>query len=78
MSIFDRNPDENGKYIRRIRNEVQAKFFPGNTERYVPFCNNWVCTGYIVRRNGKLMFDFNECIAPSGYDVFVPEEDEKI
>lgn len=75
-SVFDRNPDKHGKYIRYIRNEVHAKNFPGSPERYVPFCKNWICSGYIVRCNGKMMFDFNECIAPKGYTTFIPEEDE--
>ena len=75
-SVFDRNPDKNGKYIRYIRNEFRAKFFPGNQEKYVPFCPNWVCSGYIVKYNGKMLFDFNECIAPKGYSKFIPEEDE--
>jgi len=75
-SIFDRNPDKNGKYIRYVRNETKAKFFPGDPERYVPFCNNWVCKGYIVRIKGKLMFKFKECIAPKGFDVYTSEDDE--
>lgn len=76
ISVFDREPDKHGKYTRYIRNEVKAKFMHGSSERYVPFCRNWVCSGYIVRHNGKLMFEFNECIAPKGYTRFVPEEDE--
>ena len=64
ISVFDRKPDERGKYVRYIRNELNAKMFPGSKERLVPFCHNWACSGYIVRRNGKLMFDFNECICP--------------
>ncbi len=75
-SVFDRNPDKNGKYTRYIRSETNAKFMPGSPERYVPFCRNWVCNGYIVRRNGKMMFDFNECIAPDGYDMLIHKEDE--
>ena len=74
-SVFDRNPDKNGKYIRYIRSETKAKFHPGSPERYVPFCKNWVCSGYIVRCNGKLMFDFNECIAPNGYCTFKEENE---
>jgi hypothetical protein len=76
ISVFDRKPDKNGRHTRYIRNATNAKFMPGSPERYVPFCHNWVCSGYIVRRNGKMMFDFNECIAPKGYDTFIPEEDE--
>lgn len=76
FSVFDRKPGKDGKYVRYVRNETKAKFHPGSTERYVPFCNNWVCSGYIVRRNGKLMFDFNECIAPEGYGTFILDDDE--
>lgn len=76
ISVFDRNPDKNGKYTRYIRSETNAKFHPGSQERYVPFCNNWICDGYIVKRNGKMMFDFNECIAPEGYDTYISNEDE--
>ena len=76
IAVFDRNPDKNGKYTRRVRSISNAKFMPGDPERYVPFCNNWICSGYLVRRNYKLMFDFNECISPKGYDKFISEEDE--
>ena len=76
ISVFNRNPDKTGKYIRHIRSESYSKFFPGDPERYVPFCHNWICNGYIVRHNGKMMFDFNECIAPKGYDTDIPEKDE--
>ena len=75
-SVFDRKPDKNGRYTRYIRNESYAKAFPGSPERYVPFCRNWVCSGYIVRRNGKMMFDFNECLYPQGYGTFMSEENE--
>ena len=76
LSVFNRKPNKNGKYIRYIRSESNAKFMPGSPDVYVPFCNNWVCNGYIVRHNGKMMFDFNECLHPQGYDTFVSEEDE--
>lgn len=75
-SVWDKKPDKKGRYTRYIRNEVSAKFMPGNPERYVPFCKNWICSGYIIRHNGKMMFDFNECIAPNGYGVFINENDE--
>ena len=75
QTVFDKTPDKNGKCTRYIRNETKAKFLPGDPDRYVPFCNNWVCSGYIVRRDGKLMFDFNECIAPQGYTVIQIEDE---
>ena len=76
VSVFSRERDDKGNYVRYIRNASQCKFFPGNKEKLVPFCDNWICSGYIVRKDGKLMFDFNECISPKGYDTFVPDEDD--
>ena len=75
IAVFERKPDNTGRYVRYIRNESQCKFFPGNPEVLVPFCNNWVCSGYIVKRDGKLMFDFKECIAPKGYNVIKIDDD---
>lgn len=75
-TVFNKVPDKNGKYTRYIRNETKAKFHPGDPDRYVPFCRNWVCSGHIVRRNGKLMFDFNECIAPQGYAIAQISDDD--
>lgn len=69
VSVFDRIPNKKGKQVRYIRSLSDAKFMPGSQDRYVPFCNNWICSGYIVRHNGKMMFDFNECIKPKGYDT---------
>lgn len=76
ISVFSRTPDKNNKYIRYIRSETQCKFFPGNKEKLVPFCKNWVCTGYIVKRNNQLQFEFHECITPNGYDVMIKPIDE--
>lgn len=75
-SIFSKVPDKKGKYIRLIRSDWDCKFSDGNMEMYVPFCNNWVCSGHIIRRNNILMFDFNECIAPKGYTVMKIQEDK--
>lgn len=75
-SVFSKEPDKKGRYTRYIRSETNAKFMAGSQERYVPFCHNWVCSGYIVRRDSKLMFELNECIAPQGYTIMEPEEDE--
>lgn len=73
--VFSKEPGKYG-YTRYIRNESRCKFFPGDKEVYVPFCPNWICTGYVVKHKGKLMFEFNDCIAPYGYDVLTINEDD--
>ena len=76
ISVFDKIPNKFGKYVRYIRNELKAKFFPGSQEKYVPFCPNWICNGHIIKRDGVMLFNFNECILPEGYKAFIPEDDE--
>ena len=74
-TVFSRATDERGNYIRYIRDELKSKVHPGDPNRYVPFCHNWICSGYIIMRNCKLMFKFNECIAPKGYAIAQIEDE---
>lgn len=76
ITVFSKNKNEHGHYVRYIRNASYCKFFPGSEETLVPFCPNWICSGYIVRQNGKLMFEFNDCICPDGYNTFEKDDDE--
>lgn len=73
MQVFTRVPEDevNGtkRYIRIIRSEAQCRYFPGSKERFVPFCRNWVCSGYLVNVNNKIMFKLQECITP--YSQFI-------
>lgn len=77
VSVFDRTPDKNGRYTRYIRNESYCKIHPGSPERYVPFCKNWICDGYLIKRNGVIMFDFHDCMYPKGYtDLDINREED--
>ena len=63
--VFTRTPEDRGiKYIMFIRSESQCRWFPGDKNRLVPFCRNWVCSGYLVNVNNKIMFKLQECITP--------------
>lgn len=62
--VFSKTKDEHGKYIRFIRNKIQSLFFPGSSDNFVPFSNNWVINGYIVKINGKEYFDFVDLVCP--------------
>ena len=76
ISVFSRVPEKDGKYMRWIRDEHKAKVHPGDPQKYTPFCHNWVCKGFIIKRGGKILFDFKECIAPKGYVVANMLDDE--
>lgn len=75
-SIFSRERDEHGNYVRIIRREDRYKHFTANKDRFVPFCHNWICSGRIVKHAGKLMFEFKDCIAPKGYKIAVINDDD--
>lgn len=76
-TVFSRNVDNNGRRIRFIRNESDAKYMPGLPERYIPFASNWVVEGYIVRDNGIIKFDFKCLVGIYGYnaDITYLEDD---
>lgn len=75
-TVFTREVDKHGKRTRYIRSEANAKFIPGDPNRYIPFAHNWVVKGHIARENGILKFDFDDIITIKGYDVFINDEDE--
>lgn len=68
-TVFLRNLDKNGRRIRIIRNERDAKFHPGFKEQYIPFAPNWVVKGYLIKENGVMYFHFKDLIGINGYVV---------
>lgn len=66
-TVFRREPDAQGRYIRIIRNKENAKFFPGLPEQYIPFAPNWIVKGYIVKSGIKQLFDFTTLVGIDGY-----------
>lgn len=75
-SIFTKTKDKYGKYTRIIRDKFTSIVFPGDVERYVPFCPNWVVEGYICRINGKLVFEFHDIITVEGYSLYIKDVNE--
>lgn len=64
--IFLNKPAKDGKYLQVIRTEDKAKLFPGDPNNYIPFYPKWICTGHIVKKEMKYLFEFKECIMPEG------------
>lgn len=66
-TVFRREPDSQGRYIRIVRNKENAKFFPGLQEQYIPFAPNWIVKGYIVKVGLNKQFDFTSLVGIDGY-----------
>lgn len=68
-TVFLRNTDKEGRYVRIIRSKENAKFFPGLSEQYVPFAPNWIVKGYIVKVGLIKQFDFVSLVGIDGYST---------
>lgn len=74
-TVFLKKKGKHG-FVRIIRDEYKAKFYPGVSERYIPFVEHWVVKGWIVKSEGILMFRFKDLVTIEGYNVFTNEEEE--
>jgi len=61
--VFSKTKSEHG-YVCYIRSKEKAMNFPGLNHQYSALCENWLCSGYVVRSGGKLMFELKEVISP--------------
>ena len=57
--IFYKQKGEHG-YVRVIRNPHDARFRSADKNIFVPFAPNIVITGYVVKIDNKMMFDFKD------------------
>lgn len=77
--IFTRVGQRNRQYISLILNETDRIFRKADPNRYVPFCHNWICSCWIVRKDGKVYAKFNRILTLVGhsYNVkrLIDEED---
>lgn len=64
LIVFSKKLDKNGKPICIYRSETEARYSPGIPRQYTPFCENYVYSGYIVKKSGKHYFDMKEVIGP--------------
>ena len=55
--VFGRNKDEYGRNVCYIRDKRFCTFHPGLPSQYTTIVEKEVCSGYVVRINGKLYFD---------------------
>lgn len=60
LRVFDKKKDKKGHNIVTIRDRQTATFFPGVSSRYTTIVEKEVCSGYVIRKDGKLYFDLRE------------------
>lgn len=69
--IFTRVGQRNRQYISLILNETDRIFKKADPNRYVPFCHNWICSCWIVRKDGKVYAKFNKILTLVGHSYNV-------
>ena len=69
--IFTRVGQRNRQYISLILNETDRIFKKADPDRYVPFCHNWTCSCWIVRKDGKVYAKFNRILTLVGHNYNV-------
>lgn len=74
-NVFLRTKDEHGNNVRIIRSEWDAKFHPGTSDKYIPFVENWIVKGYIVKNGIVRLFDFKDLVGIDGYTM-MPHDEE--
>lgn len=65
--IFTRVGQRNRQYISLTLNESDRIFKKADPNRYVPFCHNWICSCWIVRKDGKVYAKFNRILTLVGH-----------
>lgn len=69
--IFTRVGQRNRQYISLILNETDRIFKKADPNRYVPFCHNWICSCWIVRKDNKVYAKFNRILTLVGHSYNV-------
>ena len=64
--IFSKERIDNGRFLCLIRDKASSNLY-NDVERYIPFRENIVITGDIVRIDGKMYFRYKEFISFSPF-----------
>ena len=74
--IFSKCKTNEDKWICYCRTKDHATVFPGDRRNYVPFASNWLCSGYVVKVDNHLMFEFKEALTIDGYEYGIIHKEE--
>lgn len=75
--VWSNELDLHGRKILIIRDVADANLHPGNYRQYCPVRENLVISGYIVKQNEKMYFEFEEIVAysPNGARINIVKID---
>ena len=65
--VYSHEKDKYGHHIAYHRDPSMCKLFPGLPTQYTAVIERLVCSGYVVRKDGKLMFDLKETHGVGNY-----------
>ena len=65
--VYGHKKDKYGHNIEYHRDLFMCKFFPGLPFQYTAVIERLVCSGYVIRKEGKLMFDLRQTHGIGGY-----------
>lgn len=61
--VWLKNKDKYGKHVCIIRNHITANLYPGVDTQYDVVRENILIAGYIIRKNGKMYFEYEDLVA---------------
>ena len=65
--VYGHEKDKYGHNIEYHRDPSMCKFFPGLPSQYTAVIERLVSSGYVIRKDGKLMFDLKQTHGIGGY-----------
>lgn len=74
--VFSKCKTNEDKWVCYCRTKDHATVFPGDRSNYVPFAPKWLCSGYVVKVDKHLMFEFKETLTIDGYNYGIIRKDE--
>ena len=69
--VFCKNKDEYGHNICIIRDKLIAKLHPGLNSQYYVLRENLLISGYIIKKDNKYYFDYEDLIAFTEYGAHI-------
>lgn len=55
--VYSIKKDKTGHHVKYCRDSSKCKLFPGLPIQYTVVIERLVCSGYVIRKDGKLLFD---------------------